>query len=811
MKKLIIMSFLCLSGLTQLWAQLWKPLENGLPEEVIATYSNGRVFYALYTKGFNERGRVFGIGMWDGNIWKFLPEFISDSSAKIQCMTLYKDGLYIGGQFKKVNDLSSSSYLVRWNGRAYESTLAGSPAFNKDFSINALQNYEGNLIVAGAFSELFARNSAFIVRWNGSEFLPFSALNKGFNGPINDLMVKGDSLFVAGAFSSYNNINADGIAVFKDSTLVETHHPGKTWKLAQWGNEIIHASQKDKTLYIGILRKTNELDMGLENIYFVNDLLAFKGRLYLCGLFDNDNSEKRFFQQYLNGSWTDIGANNLNLVRRLDVFRDELVVSGSFKTFRNVNLNHIAVLESDLGLIEGRIFVDRNKNCNYDQRDLPSPNTLLEINPGSYFLRTDLMGNYRAFLPEGSYTLRPVLGKRLKIQDCAADNLVVTVKKGETTNEHDFPIALAPNRRDMKLEMTSVQGFRAFRGKEQTYRLRYSNVGSLNSGSGKIELKFAPELQLLRANPPADTLEGGRAVWKFQDINPGEEDQIELILEIPQALMEDEIQLQASISTQLVDDDPEDNQSELGQTLSEEEQFNSKQVYTSGGHSSNYSLIDAGTKEIHYFINFGNFSSDTVSSVVVIDTIDLNLDLRYIQETGASHPYSTQLVNGPPGSNIGIIIWRFNEINLVPNPNKISDLPGYNGYMSFKIGLKENLPEGTKISNRAQIVYDYHSEFGTNEVICEISDITMHTSFTETMSGHLKIYPNPAGDEIHLSAEETLTWFKISDSQGKITREEFIPQLNAFNVNTSNLANGLYFIEAGNRKRLYRAKILVAH
>lgn len=810
MKKLMIMSFLYLAGLSPLLAQLWKPLENGLPGEVITTYSNGRIFYALYNKGLNERGKVFGIGMWDGNIWKFLPDFVSDSSARIQCMALYKDGLYIGGRFRKVNNLSKSSYLIRWNGNNYESALQNAPIFRNDFSVNALQLYKGHLIIAGVFSDVFARNTSHIVRWNGSEFLPFNAQGKGFNGPINDLLLKDDSLFVAGAFTAYNNSNSDGLAVFMDTSLIETLNPGKTWMLAQWGNEIVHVSQKDKTLYIGSLRNSEVLDMGLENIYFVSDLLAFDGRLYLCGLFDNADSEKRFFLQYMNGSWVDIGANDLNVVRKLNLFRNDLVISGSFKAFRNVNLHHVAVLENSFGLVQGRIYFDRNNNCTFDQRDVPSPYMLLEVNPGAYLLRTDLLGNYRAFLPEGNYTLRPVLGKRLQIPDCAEESMDIALKEGEALTALNFPITLKPNRRDMQVEITSSQGFRAIRGREQLYRMSYTNVGSLNSGPGKLELRYVPELQLLRSNPPADTIEGGRAVWNFQDINPGEENKVEFVLDIPQALIEDEIQLQASVSTQLADDDPEDNQSELGQTLSEEEQFNSKQVYTPGGHSSDYTFIDASTKEVHYFINFGNFSSDTVSSVVVIDTIDLNLDLRYIQETGASHPYSTQLVNGPPGSNIGIIIWRFDDIHLLPNPNRINDMPGYNGYMSFKIGLKDELPEGTKISNRAQIVYDYHSEFGTNEVVCEISEL-MHTTSAERTVGTLKLYPNPAGDQIHISSKEAVSYLRITNSQGKTLREESIPLLNAFNVNTGNLANGLYYIEAGSRKSLYRAKVLVAH
>ena len=77
---------------------------------------------------------------------------------------------------------------------------------------------------------------------------------------------------------------------------------------------------------------------------------------------------------------------------------------------------------------------------------------------------------------------------------------------------------------------------------------------------------------------------------------------------------------------------------------------------------------------------------------------------------------------------------------------------------------------------------------------------------------NLKVYPNPAHNELYISNKELLangqtTEYKIYDLNGRILRQ-FSSQLNLSKINISNLSKGIYFIKITKKETIYRTKFI---
>lgn len=119
------------------------------------------------------------------------------------------------------------------------------------------------------------------------------------------------------------------------------------------------------------------------------------------------------------------------------------------------------------------------------------------------------------------------------------------------------------------------------------------------------------------------------------------------------------------------------------------------------------SIIDANT-EITYKIFFLNTGTDTLTRVIIRDTLPEALDVTSIVPGPGSHPYRFEIYGK------GILRIIFDNIQLLPDggANETSNW----GYVTFRISQKPNNTLGTTITNRATIYFDYEAPMQTNDV-----------------------------------------------------------------------------------------------
>ena len=142
-------------------------------------------------------------------------------------------------------------------------------------------------------------------------------------------------------------------------------------------------------------------------------------------------------------------------------------------------------------------------------------------------------------------------------------------------------------------------------------------------------------------------------------------------------------------------------------------------------------------QHLEYTIQFQNTGNDTAFSVVVRDTLDMNLDISTVLPRAASHPFTFRIY-GPR-----VLEWTFYNI-LLPDSNVNEEFS--HGFLTFSVEQDLDLPDFTPIHNEADIYFDFNDPVITNQ--------TLHTIFKgapfavgikekAATKNTLAIYPNP--------------------------------------------------------------------
>ncbi len=166
-------------------------------------------------------------------------------------------------------------------------------------------------------------------------------------------------------------------------------------------------------------------------------------------------------------------------------------------------------------------------------------------------------------------------------------------------------------------------------------------------------------------------------------------------------------------------------------------------------------------KDIDYTIRFQNTGTDTAFTVIIDDTLSNDLLANTLVLVGSSHNCKTTVEKN-------VVHFEFFNI-LLPDSN-INET-GSHGFVSFKIKPKPTLTNGSSVSNKAFIYFDYNAPVITNTAITQIntSGIVTPVKFT---SYDLKMMNDRAINNIWVTASEINTsYFNIQRSFDGISFE----------------------------------------
>ena len=144
---------------------------------------------------------------------------------------------------------------------------------------------------------------------------------------------------------------------------------------------------------------------------------------------------------------------------------------------------------------------------------------------------------------------------------------------------------------------------------------------------------------------------------------------------------------------------------------------NDKQVYPTGITAAN--IVRPGA-ELEYKIRFQNTGTDTAFRVVLVDTLSEHIDLGSLREGVSSHPYTLHV----SGQGQAVLKFVFDPIIL---PDSNVNEPASNGFVTFSITPKSDIPLGTRIDNVADIYFDFNPPVRTNTVFTTIDTLALDT------------------------------------------------------------------------------------
>lgn len=222
---------------------------------------------------------------------------------------------------------------------------------------------------------------------------------------------------------------------------------------------------------------------------------------------------------------------------------------------------------------------------------------------------------------------------------------------------------------------------------------------------------------------------------------------------------------------------------------------NVKSVYPVGKCDEAY--IKNGQK-LTYTVQFQNTGNAEAINIVVVDSLNENLNLNSLHIVGNSHDVWIEVVQN------NTVKFHFDAINL---PDSTTNEAASHGYVIFEIDpISDSLPHNTLISNKAEIYFDFNPAILTNSCSNTIYDGNLDeldcspgTLANEALLDESKIhvYPNPTNDRITISTDtkqKNMMQVSITDLSGKVVHKAIKTPDNNLELYLESLETGTYIL-----------------
>ncbi|MBL7930373.1 MAG: T9SS type A sorting domain-containing protein [Bacteroidia bacterium] len=233
---------------------------------------------------------------------------------------------------------------------------------------------------------------------------------------------------------------------------------------------------------------------------------------------------------------------------------------------------------------------------------------------------------------------------------------------------------------------------------------------------------------------------------------------------------------------------------------------NFKEVSPQGTGPQGY--IDGKDSILTYVIHFQNTGSYYAQNIVVVDTIDTDLNIGTLRPGYSDHNFTTTVDENR------VARFSFKNINL-PWQSQYGDALS-SGMFVYSIKLKKNLAPLTQIKNKAAIYFDYNEPVITNTTLNTISLATGLSALNARMSDNSVLFPNPASNHVTLnfaskeSAAGHLTIFDLSGREVVSKDVTVNAGENSLTENTSSFQDGVYLVQVKTAEQVICKKLIVS-
>lgn len=465
-------------------------------------------------------------------------------------------------------------------------------------------------------------------------------------------------------------------------------------------------------------------------------------------------------------------------------------------------MDSVLVSVDTCGMLIGRVFADANNNCSYDSSENYVANAQIKLSQNNIFVAwawTDAFGYYFFNVPNGSYTIELVSTPDYTItcSNSLAHN--TTVSSPSITTEN---FAVTCNTSDIAATGIGLNGpIGFFPGNT---KVLFPYVGIYNPAChqtivpGKVVVVldtltqyFGPYSSYPAPDTVIVTVSGDTLIWNVADIsNIGNFGYFNYPFEVStntSATIGDTVCITLMVFPILGDADTSNNIFKRCFIVGNSYDPNSKEVFPKG--NSQFGYIPASTPKLEYTINFQNMGTVAAQNIIVLDTLDADLDIASLKIISSSHQQTTTFLEG------NVLKFNFSNIML---PDTAEDEAHSHGYVKYSIAPIQNLPPGTQLTNTAYIYFDYNAAIVTNTAL---NTIEFPSGIMNYSAYHLGVFPNPTNSTIDINFEGKQSeniYLKIMDIKGQIVYQEQEGNFSgkySKTIDLNNFSKGIYLLQ----------------
>ena len=465
--------------------------------------------------------------------------------------------------------------------------------------------------------------------------------------------------------------------------------------------------------------------------------------------------------------------------------------------------------------ISGIVYNDLNGNCTQDSGE-PGINHIQIYCSGIGYTYTDATGHYSFKVPSGSYTITETVNTMHPLSTCQVNNIPVTATAAAGCI---IPVNFANSVATIHDMAISTWDYNwPVPGNTFHQITLITNQGTVTEAASIAGYK--PDGQLLAPSFVPTTLFSGSPYYystgsAMPSLSAGSSQTVYANYLVPTTIplgtsvvFKDSTANAAPMSNWLTDYSPWDNIDYSTSTVVASYDPNFKEVSPKGtGPNGDISYSDS---VLEYMVHFQNTGSWYAQNIVVIDTLDNDLEWTSLKPVYASAHCEIRL------SQVGsykIAKFIFDNINL---PAQSMDDLRSNGMFTYKIKTKSGLPLGTQFTNRASIYFDYNEPILTNTTKNTIATPS-HDGVANIVNqyGSFVIYPNPASQSfnavINSDAGATAEMI-LCDVTGKVLMNKNLDLkkgTQTISTDASQLAPGLYFVTLNENGKTATQKLVI--
>ena len=150
---------------------------------------------------------------------------------------------------------------------------------------------------------------------------------------------------------------------------------------------------------------------------------------------------------------------------------------------------------------------------------------------------------------------------------------------------------------------------------------------------------------------------------------------------------------------------------------------------------------------LSYIITFQNPLPITAYNITILNQLADEFDINTVSKPFSSFTDHEFVINED-----GLLRWELSDINL--SSMHVDELNSY-GFVQFNVRLRDNLPLGTIITNKASLIFNHVEIHETNEIVHRIETVlSAEDDYANTLEASL--FPNPSNSQSTFSLDENL-------------------------------------------------------